>query len=178
MYEYNPKTDTYTFPVTGYGTRKPGRYCGKIIVSHKDMIAAGEDIRKTQIFTFNNLKLFQYPRAKRVMNVLEDWFNAIEEGTANNRMPNPNGKMFDEEICDKLIKEIEEQTTYEVYFNNTYHAKVGMATEGVVMDAPSGFDRLEGQARQAFAQDIYDILVEVYIAPRSEHTIDRADVGD
>ena len=91
---------------------------------------------------------------QEVIAVYEDWFQAIEDGTASQRLPDPNGKRFSTKEVDDFINTIDQLFEYEVRMNSDYHGRVGMQTRGKPMNHPADFNRLEGASREAFMQDI------------------------
>jgi len=88
---------------------------------------------------------------KRVIGVLQDWFEAIEGETANHRHPSIDCTVTDEQ-ANRLIDAIDdffenEVTKYPEYWVNRKH-----------VDAPPQFSRLELHARKALAEDLRSVL--------------------
>jgi len=88
---------------------------------------------------------------KRVIGVLQNWFEAIEGGTANHRHPSIGCTVTDEQ-ANRLIDLIDdffenEVTKYPEYWSNRKQ-----------VDAPPQFLRLELQARRALAEDLRSVL--------------------
>ena len=88
----------------------------------------------------------------RVHAVLRDWFNALEDGSASYRMPDPDyarppGKApWTEEDLERLIREVDEYVWQQKSWAQGTHHKD--------YDAGPGFDRLAPAQRLAFAQDL------------------------
>lgn len=92
--------------------------------------------------------------AQQVIDVMEEWFQAIEAGTANDRIPNPDDKSPSMEEANKMIEKIDKFIEQEVTEHDDYWERTGMAFKGKPIDKPSDFKRLVGLSRIAFAQDI------------------------
>ena len=121
-------------------------------------------------------------KAELIMDVLEEWFDAIEDGTANDRMPDLMGKRYSEEEIDSTIRSIDLYFEGQLH-NLTYWAWQGekgreyveldrdtnefkvmskIEPRGVPIDTPPEFNRIEGIAREAFVQDVKAKMEEVY----------------
>ena len=109
---------------------------------------------------------------KRVIACLQEWFNAIEDGTANDRLPDPNGRRFTEKETEEFIKVIDDYTEWEVTQHKDYHGRQGIVMTGVPMDLPTTFYELEGASREAFMQDVK----EVYRKFREEQNAEHSDM--
>lgn len=88
---------------------------------------------------------------KRVIRVLQDWFEALEAGTANHRHPSIDCTVTDEQ-ANQLIDIVDdffenEVTKYPEYWANRKH-----------VDAPPQFARLEVHARKSLAEDLRSVL--------------------
>jgi len=88
---------------------------------------------------------------KRVIGVLQEWFKALEAGTANHRYPSIHCTITDEQ-ANRLIDVIDEffeneVTKYPEYWANRKH-----------VDAPPQFSRLELHARKSLAEDLLSVL--------------------
>jgi hypothetical protein len=90
---------------------------------------------------------------KRVIGVLQDWFEAMEEETAFHRHPSIDCTLTDEQ-ANRLIDVIDnffesEVTKYPEYWANRKQ-----------VDAPPQFSRLKLHARKALAEDLRSVLEE------------------
>ena len=88
---------------------------------------------------------------KRVIGVLQGWFEALEAETANHRYPSIDCTVTDEQ-ANRLIDVIDdffenEVTKYPEYWANRKH-----------VDAPPQFSRLELHARKSLAEDLLGVL--------------------
>jgi len=88
---------------------------------------------------------------KRVIGVLQDWFEALEAQTANDRHPSIGCTITDEQ-ANQLIEVIDEffeneVTKYPEYWADRKH-----------VDAPPQFSRLELHARKSLAEDLRSVL--------------------
>ncbi len=101
-------------------------------------------------------------QVQEVIDVLEDWFKAIGDGSADLRVPSPFGMKVTEEQADRLIQVIDDYILYELYEHPDFHAKAGIESKGKPMDIPADFARLKGLARIAFAQDVFMVTRKVY----------------
>lgn len=99
---------------------------------------------------------------QKVIDVLEEWFWAIEDGSANQRMPDPDGEKISAGRIDALIDTIDKFIEGQVTYSAVYFANKGKETKGKPMNEPAEFNRLEGAAREAFAQDVFRKIKEVY----------------
>lgn len=97
----------------------------------------------------------------KVIQVLDKWFWMIENGTANNAVPNVHGKRYDEEYVDRFIRVIDEYFDREISYYGGYHKDTGIYTKGKEIDKPADFNRLHGRAREAFVQSVNDKMIEV-----------------
>ena len=90
---------------------------------------------------------------ERVLQVLEACFWAIEDGSANSWLPDPDSKRFDEEQ-QRLIIEVDLDTyiDWEVAAHYEYWEK----PEHGCIDRPANFGRLKGPAREAFCQKLHE----------------------
>jgi len=88
---------------------------------------------------------------KRVIGVLQEWFEALEAQTANDRHPSIGCTVTDEQ-ANRLIEVIDEffeneVSKYPEYWANRKH-----------VEAPPGFSRLELHARKSLAEDLFSVL--------------------
>jgi len=98
-----------------------------------------------------------------VIAVLEDWYQAIEEGTANKRMPNPTARRFSDAECAKLLRIIDEYIQWELDFHPAYWSHYSPnRVDKLAISAPAQMYRIEGNAREAFAQDVDKKLKEIF----------------
>ncbi|KKN57546.1 hypothetical protein LCGC14_0560920 [marine sediment metagenome] len=81
----------------------------------------------------------------KVIEVMEDWFQAIENGTAHLRMPGP--KRLSEEEVERTIKYLDDEFQKEIDSHAGHWRLRGI-------DTSPCFNRLEGTSREAFVQDI------------------------
>ena len=86
--------------------------------------------------------------------VMEEWHQAILDGTAHWRLPDPAGKRYEEEHVDRVIEVTMRYFRTELAHSAGYHAKVGVHSRGVPMDQPPLFEQLEGASREAFVQAV------------------------
>ena len=93
---------------------------------------------------------------QRVIAVMEEWFWAIEDGSANLRMPDLTKPLPDR--VDEIIKVIDDRINYEIEFSSYYFRDVGMETKEKPIDIGADFCRLQGLSRDAFVQDVLDAL--------------------
>jgi hypothetical protein len=91
---------------------------------------------------------------QEVIAILEDWFLAIENGTASKRLPDPLGKRYDKDAVNIFIESIEGVFTFELAHHASYHDEIGIRTRGKGMTNPPDFNRLIGASREAFMQAI------------------------
>jgi len=94
------------------------------------------------------------PVVDHTITVMEEWHDAILNGTANKRSPSLQGKRYTEEEVDKVIDAVMGCFRHELEAHGQYHANVGISQRGKPMDTLPLFDQLEGTAREAFVQDI------------------------
>jgi hypothetical protein len=97
-------------------------------------------------------------RVQRIIDILDDWFWAMENGTANDRLPDPDGAHYSEEYIDGFIRLIDG------FFENELrkHARYWQGKDfqkptlkhGKAIDIPPDFNRLKGLSREAFVQEI------------------------
>jgi len=90
-----------------------------------------------------------------VINCMDDWFWAIEDGTASKRMPDPSGKRYSKEEVDKTIGILDWE------FQNELQGQFGAprpywTSQG--MDMPPDFNRLQGMSREAFVQRMFETI--------------------
>lgn len=88
---------------------------------------------------------------KRVIGVLQDWFEAMEARTANHRHPSIGCTVTDEQ-ANRLIEVIDESFENEINKYPEYWANRKQ------VEAPPQFSRLELHARRALAEDIRSVL--------------------
>lgn len=101
--------------------------------------------------------------AQKVIDVLEDWFQAVEKDEANSRIPDTNYKRFTKKECDELINMIDD------YINEQIR-RGWMRGE---VDAGSDFYRISSDsAREAMAQDLYRVCES--IAPQVKANVDMS----
>jgi len=85
--------------------------------------------------------------------IIIEWFDALNDGTANDRYPDPiclegpPGKPITEERADKFIEELEADML-----------KEWMRFGSLGREAGPGFDRLEPHARMAFMQAVWQVM--------------------
>lgn len=91
-------------------------------------------------------------QAQAVIGVMEDWFWAIENGTAQLRLPNPEGLQVSHEGVENIIRTIDEFFAEEFRRNPGWWARVGKETKGKPIDMLPEFNRLQGASREAFVQ--------------------------
>ena len=88
-----------------------------------------------------------------VRQTIIEWFNALQEGTANDRYPDPfiveapKGKLITQERADDFVEQLEADMLLE-------KARFGSLNR----DAGPGFTRLESHAKIAFMQSIWSIM--------------------
>jgi hypothetical protein len=92
--------------------------------------------------------------AYKVIKVMDEWFWAIENGTAQKRRPDPQGQRYTEEEVDAFIKGIDDEFEHQINSAAKYHAETGLVTKGKPIDLPPEFNRLKGASREAFMQAI------------------------
>lgn len=88
---------------------------------------------------------------KRVIGVLQDWFEAMEGGIANHRHPSIGCTVTDEQ-ANRLIDVIDD------FFENEVTKYPEYWTNRKQVDAPPQFSRLELHARKALAEDLRCVL--------------------
>lgn len=97
-------------------------------------------------------------KAQAVISVMEDWFQAIEAGTAPDRMPDPKGERYPSRYIDKFIQVIDSFFAEEIKKNRDYWKGEGyikpQLKNGKPIDSPPDFNRLQGMAREAFVQEL------------------------
>lgn len=96
-----------------------------------------------------------------VVKQLDKWFLAIEDGSTRNRVPDINGRRYDKEYVDTFIKTIDDYIEKEIESSKAYHEGTGIHTRGKPINLPADFNRLAGAAREAFVQDINNVMQEV-----------------
>lgn len=101
---------------------------------------------------------------RRVIGVLQEWYDAIEEGTANYRLPSAGCPISDEQ-ADALIQVIDQ------FFVDEYTEYNEYWTKRMLVDAPPEFSRLEITARKALAEDLYSVLAEAEAAKASPQQV-------
>lgn len=89
---------------------------------------------------------------KALIKVLDDWFQAVQDKTANLRLPDVSGDRYSKEQVDKFIKTLDDYSQEQVDSYPTYFHRVGMETYGKEITEPTNFNELEGEAREAFMQ--------------------------
>ena len=84
------------------------------------------------------------------INVLQEWFDSLEDGTANTRTPDFNYEIYfsDAEI-NELINKIDNEFSNELTKNYKYWNEI------MSISQPPRFFRLEGGTRLAFVQDLH-----------------------
>ncbi len=90
--------------------------------------------------------------SEAIIDVMDEWFWAIEDGSANQRTPDLDGRRFSEQECDELIHLIDD-------YSDAQLALGWGKNKGI--DVGPGFERLEGSAREAFTQDVYRVCAAV-----------------
>lgn len=97
------------------------------------------------------------PKVKAVIDVLYDWFMAMEDGTHTTRFPDPEHKRrkdkdpwTDAEV-DAVIGVLDHEIDYEMSQRPTYWRERGY-------DIPTDFSRLDPPQRRALVQQIDDAL--------------------
>ena len=100
--------------------------------------------------------------AQFVIDVMEEWFVAIEDGSANLRYPDPLGVRYTEVEADAFVKLVDDFYEDEVVGHYSYWQSIGLKSKGKSIDATPDFKRLEGASREAFMQDIKKRVKEVY----------------
>ncbi len=97
-------------------------------------------------------------KAQRIIDILDEWFWAIENGTANRRRPDPDGQRYDADYVDNFIRTVDEFFKDELRRNARYWRgeviKKPDLKSGKPIDIPPEFNRLEGAAREAFVQEV------------------------
>ena len=88
---------------------------------------------------------------RRVIGVLQDWFEACEQGRANERYPSPRSMVAEEE-ANRLIEVIDR------FFEEELSSRPEYWREQKGVDAPPQFSRLESHARRALAEDLHRAL--------------------
>lgn len=78
--------------------------------------------------------------------VLEKWFWRLEEGTADEYLPDPE-RLIDPAVVDRIIEEIEMEFMAEMYW-----------IRNAGYDDTPRFDRLTASARQAMIQELRDVM--------------------
>ena len=105
-----------------------------------------------------------------VWRLVEDWFLAMEDGTADSRYPDPNWAQpgdrepLSQELADRIIEEMEEDFLIEE------RRMLNMGKK------PPEFSRLAPHARMAFAQQIYAIMKPLWAI--REEAKERAAAGE
>lgn len=89
--------------------------------------------------------------------LLEDWFRAIENGTSDERMPDLTGKRFDEATVNLFIGMIDTYFEGQILYTEYFHRR-GMETKGKIIDMPVSFNRLKGLSREAFMQQLKEVV--------------------
>jgi heme oxygenase len=89
---------------------------------------------------------------RRLIGVLQDWFEAMEEGTANHRHPSIDCTITDEQ-ANRLIGTIDESFEDEITKYPEYWAKREA-------ERPPEFSRLELHARRALAEELRRVIAE------------------
>ena len=85
--------------------------------------------------------------------VIIEWFNALNDGTANDRYPDPTclegppGEPITEERADKFVEELEDDML-----------KESVRFRGLGKEVGPGFPRLEPHARLAFMQAMWQVM--------------------
>ena len=89
---------------------------------------------------------------KAIIALLEEWFWAIESGTANNRYPGLDCSVSQEK-ADNLVEIIEGFIEEEIKTHPSHWARKGK-------DAPPDFRRLAPHARRAMAEQLVEVFLE------------------
>lgn len=90
-------------------------------------------------------------QVRQVIGVLQDWFEALEEGTANQRYPSLDC-MVDDEVANSLVAVIDGAFEHEI----TSYGEYWRERKGV--EATPEFSRLELHAKRALAEDLRRVL--------------------
>lgn len=99
---------------------------------------------------------------EEVTDIMEKWFDRLEDGTAKNFYPNPKGMKVSPAEADRIIKYIDFEINFELRVYTAWHGNRGH-------DYPAEYDRLPGVARIAFAQEILEAKERLGI-PRGKQT--------
>ena len=92
------------------------------------------------------------PECHAVHAVLQEWFLALEDGSAAYRFPLRAGPFWTDEQLDALVVEIDRYTFQQAsWAHNTRRPSIDS-------DAGPGYARLAPLQRQAFAQDLFRVL--------------------
>jgi hypothetical protein len=91
-----------------------------------------------------------------ILKVIEKWFWRVVRGGANTYEPDLKGKIYTKEQVDKILKELDEDARGEIEAHTWYWSQRGIKT------FPSFNEELQGGARLAMAQDLYNKVVEVF----------------
>lgn len=97
--------------------------------------------------------------AERVMEIMDEWFWMLENGTAQSKHPDM-GDPISQQETEHIIKTIDDFILNEVTKYPGYFRRVGMYTKDKTIDLPADFNRLEGGARLAFAQAVRGVIKE------------------
>ncbi len=106
----------------------------------------------------SKIQLVRTENVQRIIDVMEDWFWAIENDTANERLPDPHGERYSEEYIDGFIRIVDgffedELREHPRYWQGKEHKKPELK-QGKIIDCPPDFNRLQGASREAFVQEI------------------------
>ena len=123
---------------------------GDADLSQQDMVRIAKLLGEAQRSSYQAQARWE-ALVKRVIGVLEDWFETLEAETANHRYPSIDCTITDEQ-ANRLIDVIDEffeneVTKYPEYWANRKH-----------VDAPPQFSRLELHARKSMAEDLLSVL--------------------
>ena len=96
------------------------------------------------------------PELKNILiDIMEDWLEAIHDGTANYRSPAEDYKKeISPDAADSLIDAIMEWYREELSVNRVYWNELG------ICQIPD-YTQIRGQARIAFAQDLHRAVAEL-----------------
>jgi len=86
------------------------------------------------------------PDMEPIIQLMDNWFWAIEDGSAQRRVPDVNGERYPEWRVNSFIRDLDYYCSYQISASPHY-----FTTERGI-DVPPEFDRLQGAAREAFMQ--------------------------
>jgi hypothetical protein len=88
-----------------------------------------------------------------VIETAEEWFQAMQNGTANLRLPDPSYRRFTQQECDEFIEWLDDYFTHQVEDYGSYFIPRGCLY-------PADWKRIEGGSREAFLQDLKKALAK------------------